>query len=102
MGKSEEQLTSTDCRPTVSRQITNSLLTGVLLLSCVVHGSIYGRFMGFYVNGCSKYGRFPSVDQSSRFAGVPNLGKPLYREKTVYINIHKTATNRPMDHTGEK
>ena len=22
--------------------------------------------------------RFPSVDQSSRFAGVPNLGKPLY------------------------
>ena len=22
-------------------------------------------------------GRFPSVDQSSRFAGVPNLGKPL-------------------------
>ena len=23
----------------------------VLCLSCVVHGSIYGRFMGFYVNG---------------------------------------------------
>ena len=23
----------------------------VLLLSCVVHGQIYGRFMGFYVNG---------------------------------------------------
>ena len=23
----------------------------VLRLSCVVHGSIYGRFMGFYVNG---------------------------------------------------
>ena len=22
------------------------------------------------------YGRFPSVDQSGRFAGVPNLGKP--------------------------
>ena len=37
------------------------------------------------------YGRFPSVDQSSRFAGVPNLGKPLYREKTVYIKTHKTA-----------
>ena len=31
------------------------------------------------------YRRFPSVDQSSRFAGVPSLGKPLYREKTVYI-----------------
>ena len=23
----------------------------VLRLSCVVHGPIYGRFMGFYVNG---------------------------------------------------
>ena len=23
----------------------------VLRLSCVVHGQIYGRFMGFYVNG---------------------------------------------------
>ena len=45
--------------------------------------------------------RFPSVDQSSRFAGVPNLGKPLYREKTVYIKTHKTAINRPVDHTGE-
>ena len=46
-------------------------------------------------------GRFPSVDQSSRFAGVPNVGKPLYREKTVYIKTHKTALNRPVDHTGE-
>ena len=27
------------------------------------------------------YGRFPSVDQSGRFAGVPNLGKPLYRAR---------------------
>ena len=40
------------------------------------------------------YGRFPSVDQSSRFAGVPNLGKPLYREKTVDIKTHKTAIIR--------
>ena len=33
--------------------IKNSLpyLKCVLLLSCVVHGPIYGRFMGFYVNG---------------------------------------------------
>ena len=31
----------------------NSLpyLKCVLPLSCVVHGPIYGRFMGFYVNG---------------------------------------------------
>ena len=33
--------------------IRNSLpyLKCVLRLSCVVHGPIYGRFMGFYVNG---------------------------------------------------
>ena len=47
------------------------------------------------------YGRFPSVDQSGSFAGVPNLGKPLYREKTIYIKTHKMAINRPVDHTGE-
>ena len=29
------------------------------------------------------------------------LGKPLYREKTVNSTTHKTAINRPMDHTGE-
>ena len=46
-------------------------------------------------------GRFPSVDQSSCFAGVPTLGKPLYREKTVYIKTHKTAINRLVDQTGE-
>ena len=49
--------------------------------------------MGFYVNGFLSRvlprrnleaigavgisGRFAPVDQSSRFAGVPNLGKPL-------------------------
>ena len=47
------------------------------------------------------YGRFSSVDQSGRFVLVPNLGKPLYREKTVYIKTHTTAINRPVDHTGE-
>ena len=46
-------------------------------------------------------GHFPAVDQSGRFAGVPNLGRPLYREKTVYIKTHKTAKNWPVDHTGE-
>ena len=47
------------------------------------------------------YSRFPSVDQSGRFTGVPNLGKPLHREKTIYIKTHKMTINRPMDHTGE-
>ena len=28
----------------------------VLRLSCVVHGPIYGRFMGFYVKGFLLYG----------------------------------------------
>ena len=37
------------------------------------------------------YGRFPSVNQSGRFAGVPNLGN----------KTHETAINRPVDHTGE-
>ena len=47
------------------------------------------------------YGRFPSADQPRRFAGVPNLGKPLHREKTVYIKTHKTAINRRVNHTGQ-
>ena len=29
------------------------------------------------------------------------LCKPLLREKTVNIKTHKTAINRPVDHTGE-
>ena len=30
-----------------------------------------------------------------------HLGKPFFREKTVYIKTDKTAINRPVDHTGE-
>ena len=37
------------------------------------------------------------VNQSSRFVGMPNLSKPFYREKTVYIKTHKTVINRPVD-----
>ena len=47
------------------------------------------------------YRQFPSVVQLGLFAGVPNLGKPLYREQTVYIKTHKMAINRLVDHTGE-
>ena len=36
-----------------------------------------------------------------RHCCVTYKGKPLYREKTVYIKTHKTAINRPVDHTGE-
>ena len=32
---------------------------------------------------------------------IKAYGKPLYREKTVFIKTHKTTINRPMDHTGE-
>ena len=37
----------------IKKKKKNSLpyLKYVLRLSCVVHGPIYGRFMGFYVNG---------------------------------------------------
>ena len=45
--------------------IKNSLpyLKCVLRLPCVVHGPIYGRFMGFYVNAFSLYKGLPSLTQ---------------------------------------
>ena len=49
----------------------------VLRLSCVVHGADLWPVFSLY------------------------KGKPLYREKTVYIKTHKTAINLPVDHTGE-
>ena len=35
----------------ISKKKNLPYLKCVLRLSCVVHGPIYGRFMGFYVNG---------------------------------------------------
>jgi len=35
----------------ISKENSLPYLKCVLRLSCVVHGPIYGRFMGFYVNG---------------------------------------------------
>ena len=66
-------------KPIVSVTYENEMnilpyLQCVLRLSCVVHGPIYGRFMGFYVNG---------------FLSTVSLYKHLYREKTVYIKIIK-------------
>ena len=51
----------------------NSLpyLKCVLRLSCVVHGPIYGRFMGFYVDG------FLSINRSHNF--VPFFPHPKSR-----------------------
>ena len=69
--------------------IQNSLpyIKCVLRLSCVVHGPIYGRFMGFIVTG------FP-------------LYKPLHRgtieRKPFTVPPKKTAINRPVDHTGAR
>ena len=40
------------------------------------------------------YGRFPSVDSSGRFTEVPNPGKPLYREETIY----STTQRRDVTH----
>ena len=51
----------------------------VLRLSCVVHGPIYGRFLGFYVNGFLSIKRFTSVSVASsgylprRFAASVNF-----------------------------
>ena len=63
--------------------IKNSLfyLKCVLRLSCVVHRPIYGFMQTVF----SLYIR--------KFCS--------YREETVYIKTHKTAINRPVDHTGE-
>ena len=33
--------------------------------------------------------------------GLRNMRQTLCRENTVYSTTHKTAINRPMDHTGE-
>ena len=38
-------------------------LKGVLSLSCMVHGPIYGRFMGFYLNGSLSIKVYPRVYQ---------------------------------------
>ena len=35
------------------------------------------------------YGRFPSVDPSGRFAGVPNLGKPYIERKPFTVRLIK-------------
>ena len=56
--------------------IKNSLpyLQCVLRLCCVVHGAIYGLFMGCYISGFLSIKRFIQ-----------------YREKTVYIKTQKNS-----------
>ena len=51
MGK--KPIVSVTCNENERISIKSSLpyIKCVLRLSCVVHGPIYGRFMGFYVNG---------------------------------------------------
>ena len=39
------------------------------------------------------YGRFPSVDQSGRFAGVPNLGKQRERTERVVQRENRLHKN---------
>ena len=39
--------------------------------------------------------------ENERISIKNSLPQPLYRQKTVYIKTHKTAINRPVDHTGE-
>ena len=58
--------------------IKNSLpyLKCVSGLSCVIHGPIYGRFIGFYVNDFLSVYRF----------------KPLYREKIVQWLIYRLSS----------
>ena len=63
--------------------IKNSLpyLKCVLRLSCVVHGSIYGRFMGFYVNGfLSK----PLSGSAREGSGIPVYPKKIRQNTQKY------------------
>ena len=62
--KSIVSVTYENERISIKKQLT---LKCVLRLSWVVHGPIYGRFVGFHVNGF--------------------LSKPLYSEKTVTETI---------------
>ena len=56
--------------------IKNSLpyLKCVLRLSCVVHGPIYGRFVGFYVDG---------------FLSIQRFTFSLYIKVYLYISLYK-------------
>ena len=51
-----EKKTIVSCNLQKWKDINKKQLTlkCVLRLSCVVHGPIYGRFMGFYINGFIK------------------------------------------------
>ena len=49
MGKKKVYLTYENERISIKNSLP--YLKYVLRLSCVVHGPIYSRFMGFYVNG---------------------------------------------------
>ena len=63
--------------------IKNSLpyLKCVLRLSCVVHGPIYGRFMGFYVNGFLSIERFTKAGHSSEAARL------IHQRKTAVNSL---------------
>ena len=99
----------------------------MLRLSCVVHGPIYGRFMGkrfsLYIKVhtqvaqarqtsallrnirsiriCTGKKPIVSVTYENERISIKKKTAYLHREKTVYIKTHKTAINRPVDHTGE-
>ena len=55
----------------------------VLRLFCVVHEPIYGRFMGFYVNGFLSIQRFTKVGHSSEAARL------IHRRKTAVNSLQR-------------
>ena len=59
-----------------------------------VHGSVH-------VFAQAAQARTMSIGEDRHCCVTLKNGLPLYREKTVYIKTHKTAINRPVDHTGE-
>ena len=62
--------------------IKNSLpyLKCVLRLSCVVHGLIYGRFMGFYVNSRTVFSLYKGLP---KFEEIRSVKQAVYKQNEI-------------------
>ena len=77
MGKKKPIISVTFENEKISIKKSLPYLKCVLRLSCVVHGPIYGRFMGFYVNG------FLSIQRFTKFGHSSEAARLIHRRKTA-------------------
>ena len=67
--------------------------------------SLHGQVISFIYSTGSPSSKYKHRRASALLRNIQNVGicegLSLCREKTVYIKTHKTAINRPVDHTGE-